>query len=158
MTPFEILETENFLDWHTLTIGYRRGWCGRNEIIKYAERCVNFSDKMITYPIIDIVTAENYSDDKFGRLLDDMFEPTGNLGNLEPLLLRWRYAFLLSIIQSDSSKRDKRLFIEDVYAEFCHPDDMADLSVYSNSGVDAVEGTKYLIARLHEKIITEIRA
>ncbi|QTL37373.1 DUF2247 family protein [Pseudoalteromonas viridis] len=130
MPPIKILKNLSLLCWSTILLGLKKGWASREDAIDYAmELLVNGSEDE---GVVLIAGGETLEDGELFNLISDKVEKT----DIATALDKWRLAYLLNIASSDDHEQIKLDKLQEVYANFDYPEDMASCSIYSQGEID----------------------
>jgi hypothetical protein len=147
MAPFKILIGLGLMCWSTIVFGFRRGWVKRSEIFDYAvTRLVNDSHAD-SEDVAIIAGGEYLSDDELLGLMSKQVERVDSASDLE----KWLLAFLLWIEASGNSDQDKINRLQEVYADFNYPENMASCSVYSQDSISPLFAMGQVVEVLRER-------
>jgi len=91
--------------------------------------------------------GEYLTDDELIGLVLNLIKTTDSAADLD----KWRLAFLLCIEASDDSDEDKVNKLQEVYADFDYPEDMASCSVYSQDNVSPLVAMSQVVQELRER-------
>ena len=157
MTSVEVLARLGLLSWHVLLLGWEKGWVTRDDIIDYAVHLLAANKDQGDENIAAIAAGENYSNDELKQFITSLTKHReGGLlaENAGAEIEKWRLAQLISINESELSEEEKLQRLQDVYAEFGYPEDMASCSIYSQDNIDPLLAMVRVITALKEKFQT----
>lgn len=147
MSPFKVLSELRLVCWSTIFLGFRKGWVKRSDVFDYAIALLMGGDT--DQEIALIAGGEYLSDEELLELIEGK-----QLGkNAVSALDKWRLAFLLSIEWSDGSEEDKLCRLQEVYADFEYPEDMALCSIYSQGEVPPLVAMRWVVKKLQEELL-----
>lgn len=147
MDPLEVLGECRLLDWSSIWLGYKRGWVRREDICEYA--ISQLGDENCSENIAILAGGGYLSDEEFEGIILNEINSHGEAGSLD----KWRLAFLLCIAVSNDSYADKVSELQEIYAEFGYPEDMASCSVYSSDEVCPLEAMNEVVKNLRKKLL-----
>lgn len=147
MSPFKILIGLSLMCWSTIVFGFRRGWVKRSEIFDYAVTQLVNDSHADSEDVAIIAGGEYLSDDELLGLMSKQIERIDNASDLD----KWRLAFLLWIEVSGDSDQDKINRLQEVYADFNYPEDMASCSVYSQDSISPLFAMGQVVEVLRER-------
>lgn len=154
MTPFEIIQENNLLDWTTLLVGLDRGWCKKEAVIKYTENQLLKNHGEIDTQLIDLINSEPEKQSefilKFHEFLDH-HEIEKIQDKINTATLKWRFAFITSMLEEETSEQEKIDLLQEIYGQFGFPEDMASCSIYHNDGIDPLEAAKNVVKSLRSQ-------
>lgn len=152
----------SLIDWPSLLIGWNRGWVSRDIVIDFAV------DWLVTHPaetddrVALMAGGELIDDAELKQLLVDVVRSSGFARSESDSVDRWRLAHLWALSQSkidDNSRLDK---LEELYADFGYPEDMAACSRYyvAPDGVGALQTNSERLSPLGamQKVIRDLRS
>ena len=145
MSPFKLLIRLGLIGWSTINLGFKKGWVKRKDIFDYAiSQLVSGSN---IEDVAVIAGGEYLTDDELIGLVLNLIKTTDSAADLD----KWRLAFLLCIEASDDSDEDKVNKLQEVYADFDYPEDMASCSVYSQDNVSPLVAMSQVVQELRER-------
>lgn len=130
--PIKILLRLGLLCWTTLFWGWKRGWVTRKDIIEYAVNLMMESKVEGDENVVLIASGESFGDSELESLV---YERVKN-GDQGVSIDKWRLAHLISLAESDTSEQEKIDALQELYAEFEYPEDMASCSIYAQDEAD----------------------
>lgn len=146
MSPIKILINLGLLRWSTILLGLKKGWVTRKDAINYAvDLLVNGNDDE---DVAIIAGGESLEDDDLLNLISNQVEQTDNTTDLD----KWRLAHLLCIAESDEDEQSKLDRLQEVYANFEYPEDMASCSIYSQDEIDPLVAMMQVIEESRSKL------
>lgn len=146
MSPIKILINLGLLCWSTILLGLRKGWVDRKDVIDYAVNLlVNGNDDE---EVALIAGGEFLGDDELLDLISNQVEQVDNAADLD----KWRLAHLLNIAESDEDEQSKLDRLQEVYANFDYPEDMASCSIYSQDNIDPLVAMMQVIEELRNRL------
>ena len=156
MTPdsaLRVLRRRGQLTWRAMQFGLQRGWMKREDVAHAAADWLAGNPDSSLQPALLLAACEG----------DDVQEVSAMLGEANTAstretegdaALRWRWAFLAALADdcADGEVRLQRL--QEVYAEFGFPPDMADCSRYhaGQPGESPLAAMRRVIADLGHRI------
>ncbi len=149
MEPIEILHKKNILDWMTLLLGLQKGWVNNFDISNYAIEILSGDIDGLDENIAMLAEARKMHKIDIQELILEI--SSLNIANVNPNI-KWRYALLLSLDQSNISEKAKINKLQELYADFEYPEDMESCSIYSQDNLDPLSSMRLLINDLERKI------
>lgn len=147
MSPFKILSELRLACWSTISLGFRKGWVRRSDIFDYAIGQLMSGDA--GQEVAQIAGGEYFSDEELLELIEDKQQGQNAVSDLD----KWRLAFLLSIEWSGDSEEDKLCRLQEVYADFDYPEDMALCSIYSQGEVSPIVAMSWVVKKLQDELL-----
>lgn len=144
MLPFKILIGLGLMCWSTIVFGFRKGWVKRSEVFDYAVTQFVSDGRGDSESITLIAGGEYLSDDELLGLMSRQIECTNNDSDFD----KWLLAFLLSIEESVDSDLDKVNRLQEVYADFNYPEEMASCSIYSQDRISPLFAMRQVVEKL----------
>ncbi len=158
MSAFDFMKQANLLDWYTLLVGLKRGWCKKEHLIGYAETVLAKTAGEVDGDIVTIASGENLSEDDLIstciHFLGTHGQPTSQEKECEAME-KWRLAHLSWLLQREGSDEEKVSELQELYAQFGFPDDMASCSIYSSNGIDPLVAASGVVERLSRRFLPE---
>ena len=142
MDPLEVLGEFRLLDWSSIWLGYKRGWVRREDICEYA--ISQLGDESSSESIAILAGGNYLSDEEFEGIVLNEINSHDEAGSLD----KWRLAFLLCTAASNDSYDEKVSKLQEVYAEFGYPEDMASCCIYSSDEVCPLEAMNAVVKDL----------
>ncbi|MDR1163586.1 MAG: DUF2247 family protein [Candidatus Accumulibacter sp.] len=139
MSAFDVMKEINLLDWNTLLVGLERGWCEKKSLIDFSEIVFARVSGEIDGDLLTMVLGESVSDDELISTGLRYLETCGQAMSQDKkneAIEKWRFAHLSSLLQSENSDEEKIAVLQELYAEFGFPEDMASCSIYSRDQID----------------------
>lgn len=146
MPPIRILENLGLLSWSTILLGLRNGWVSRRDLVDYAVELLVNGDEDEDVAII--AGGGSMGDDELFDLISNKAGQSDNTADLD----RWRLAHLLQIAESDDDEQTKLDRLQEVYADFGYPEDMASCSIYSQDDIDPLVAMIQVVEKLMRKL------
>ena len=128
-----ILQQHGQLDWSVLLVGWRRGWATRADIIAFAVAWLIQHPDDENSCIVDLAGGESLKNAELEALLENhVAAVNGSLPDdrRSPEVDKWRLAHLKLIADGAIDPETKLVRLEELYAEFDYPEDMAACSRY----------------------------
>ena len=153
MTDFlSELVKRDLIDWPTLATGLDNGWINKDAVSDYAFKLL--SEGREDPDIAVLAGSDSLTDDEVVGLLTGLCKKEGIDITMEQphALEKWRLARLAALKRSSLSTQDKLEHLQELYAEFGYPDDMASCSIYTQDGVDPLEALQNVIASLEQRL------
>lgn len=145
MTPLSVLIGLGLVCWSTIYWGFRKRWVGREDVFEFAmNQLLNGCE---SEQVAIISGGEYLSDEEILEIVSGQMEMTNCAAEMD----KWRLAFLLCIDVSNDSDENKINRLQEVYAEFDYPEDMAFCSIYSQDGIDPLVAMNQVLAALSER-------
>lgn len=147
MSLINILINLGLLDWSTILLGLKKGWMSRKDAINYAvDLLVNGNDGE---DVAIIAGGESLGDEELFNLISNQAEQTSNADDCD----KWRLAHLINIAESDDDEQTKLDKLQEVYANFDYPEDMASCSIYSQDEVAPLVAMVKVVEELKRRLI-----
>jgi len=146
MSPVKILINLGLLCWSTILLGLDKGWVSRKDVIEYAVDLLVKGNE--DENVVIIAGGEPLGDDELLDLISNLVEQSDNTGELD----KWRLAHLISIAESNEGEQSKLDRLQEVYANFDYPEDMASCSVYSQDEIDPLVAMMQVVEELRNKL------
>jgi hypothetical protein len=156
MAVFDILKQAGLLDWNTLLVGLEHGWCRKQNLIDYAEMALAQTTDEVNTDLVTIASGEHLSENNLISTGLHFLESRGQSLSAEKRLdatEKWRLAHLSWLLQKEASDEEKISELQELYAQFGFPEDMASCSVYSNNGVDPLLAASSVVDRLAQRFL-----
>lgn len=146
MSPIKILINLGLLCWSTILLGLKKGWVSRKDVIDYAvDLLVNGNEDE---DVAIIAGGESLEDDELFNLISNQAKQSDNAAALD----KWRLAHLLNIAESDDDEQTKLDRLQEVYANFDYPEDMASCSIYSQDEIDPLVAMTQIVEELKRRL------
>ena len=146
MSPIKVLINLGLLCWPTILLGFGKGWVSRKDAIDYA---VDLLIKGNDDEDVSIIAAgETLGDDELLNLISHQVEQSDSTNDLD----KWRLAHLISIAESNDDEQTKLDRLQEVYADFNYPEDMASCSIYSQDATDPLLAMIQVVEELRSKL------
>ncbi len=146
MSPIKIMINLGLLCWPTILFGFRKGWVSRKDVIDYAvDLLINGSDNE---DVAIIAGGESLGNDELLDMISNQVEQAKNSTALD----KWRLAYLLNIAESDENQQTKLDRLQEVYANFDYPEDMASCSIYSQDEIDPLVAMMQVVEKLRSRL------
>ncbi|WP_223522437.1 DUF2247 family protein [Pseudomonas sp. A-B-26] len=144
MSPLGVLISLGLDCWSTIFLGFRKRWIRREDIFEYAmSQLLNGCE---SESVAIIAGGEYLSDEELLEVISKQTEMTNYVAEMD----KWRLAFLLCIEASNDNDENKINRLQEVYADFDYPEDMASCSIYSQDGVDPLVAMSQVVKKLRE--------
>jgi hypothetical protein len=144
----ELLEL-NLIDWPTLYIGFKKGLISKKDIEDYATLLLT-EPSFFEQDIALLANATNYDENAIEDMLTKLFDLNSLIKENE--IDKLKLAALLNIEKSPISNQEKCDKLQNLYADFDYPEDMADCSIYSTSpNISPLKAMNKLIFSLRGK-------
>lgn len=147
MKPIDALKILKLVSWSVLYIGLQRGWVQKSEITDYAN--TQLSADMDNCDENIAVLASAYSLDD-SEILDTLLQVAGD-EKYDNSIEKWRLAKLVALSESVLCEEEKLYKLQELYAEFDYPEDMASCSIYSQDSIDPLVAMSKLTSVLKKK-------
>lgn len=126
-------------------LGFRKRWVDREDIFEFAmNQLLNDCE---SEQVAIIAGGEHLSDEEILEIVSRQMEMTNCAVEMD----KWCLAFLLCIDVSNDSDENKVNRLQEVYADFDYPEDMASCSIYSQDGIDPLVAMNQVLAALSER-------
>ncbi|EGU56401.1 hypothetical protein VINI7043_21066 [Vibrio nigripulchritudo ATCC 27043] len=147
MLPIKILINLGLLCWSTIHLGLKKGWVSRKDVTDYAvDLLINGNENE---NVAIIAGGDSLDDDEFFTLVSNhVRQPDDKASSLD----KWRLAHLLNIAESDDNEQTKLDRLQEVYANFDYPEDMASCSIYSQDEIDPLVAMMQVIEELRSRL------
>lgn len=146
MSPIKVLINLGLLCWSTILFGLGKGWVSRKDVVDYAvDLLVNGNDDE---NVAIIAAGETLEDDELLKLLSNQVEQSDSANDLD----KWRLAHLISIVESNEDEQSKLDRLQEVYANFNYPEDMASCSIYYQNEIDPLVAMMQVVEELKGKL------
>lgn len=146
MSPINVLINLGLLGWSTILLGLKKGWIRRKDVIDYAvDLLVNGNNDE---DVAIIACGESLGDDELLNLISNHAERGDNPDDFD----KWRLAHLISIVESDEGEQTKLDRLQEVYANFDYPEDMASCSIYSQDEIDPLVAMEKVVEELKRRL------
>lgn len=134
------------LCWSTILLGLGKGGVSRKDVIDYAvDVLVNGNDDE---DVAIIATGETLGDDELLNLITNQVEQSDGTNDLD----KWRLAHLIGIAELNEDEQTKLNRLQEVYANFNYPEDMASCSIYSQDEIDPLVAMMQVLEELKSKL------
>ena len=153
MSVFDVMKKLKLLDWYTLLVGLERGWCEKGSLISYCEDIINRQATCgeIDNDLISIIAEKNIAINDLIAMVVQFLKK-----NKKPMLQeekneaieKWRLAHLDWLLQMNWSEQEKIDALQELYAQFGFPSDMAACSIYSRDKIDPLVATVHVVEKL----------
>ncbi|RON50088.1 DUF2247 family protein [Pseudomonas frederiksbergensis] len=147
MSPFGVLIGLGLACWSTIFLGFRKSWIRREDIFEYAIN--QLLDGCESERVAIIAGGEYLSDEELLEVISKQMEMTNCVADMD----KWRLAFLLCLDASNDSDENKINRLQEIYADFDYPEDMASCSIYSQDGIDPLVAMNQIVKRLKERFL-----
>ncbi|ASA57914.1 DUF2247 family protein [Vibrio gazogenes] len=147
MSPIKVLISLGLLCWATILLGLKKGWVSRKDVIDYAVALLVNGNENEDVAII--AGGESLEDDELFNLILNQIKQTDDTASA---LDKWRLAHLLNIAESDYDEQTKLDRLQEVYANFDYPEDMASCSIYSQDEIDPLVAMMQVIEELKSRL------
>lgn len=151
MSIVDFLEQANILDFHVLLVGLSNGWCEKRSLVEYAEGMLCQAAGESDSELVTLASGGNCSDEELISIGLHFLERHGQTLSEEmrlDALDKWRYAHMSCLLHKDNSAEEKITELQELYAQFGFPDDMASCSIYSRDGIDPLVAANDVIKKL----------
>ncbi|MFK0089672.1 DUF2247 family protein [Pseudomonas sp. NPDC090755] len=145
MSPFEMLIKLDLMCWSTVVVGFGKGWMKRKDIFDYAISQLASGSNSVDVAVI--AGGEYLSDGDLLDLILKQVKKTDCASDLD----KWRLAFLLCIKSSEDCDESKVNRLQEIYADFDYPEDMASCSVYSQNDISPLVAMDQVVGELRER-------
>ena len=137
---FDILHGRVALSWAALKIGWRKGWVDSRGISTFATAWLVRHPENSEEAALLLANCGGDSREEISRWLDEVSsnkDPAGEVSAIN----RWRLGFLLALdADGDMGDEEKLERLQEIYADFSFPNDMAACSQYYVSEDDEQGG------------------
>lgn len=147
MKPIEALKNLNLVCWPALLVGLQRGLATKSDVAEYAINLLSEDLDNGNDNISALAFADSLDDTEIKELLllvDEDIDP-------HEVIERWRLATLIALSESALSEEEKLDKLQELYAEFDYPEDMASCSIYSQNAIDPLAAMADVISALKLK-------
>ena len=146
MSPGNVLINLGLLGWTTILLGLKKDWMSRKDVINYAVDLLVHGNNDEDVAII--AGGEFLTDDELLNLISNHAKQVDSFDDFD----KWRLAHLISIAESDDDEQTKLDRLQEVYANFDYPEDMASCSIYSQDKIDPLVAMKEVAEILKRKV------
>ncbi|MEG3219673.1 DUF2247 family protein [Vibrio gigantis] len=146
MSPIKILIDLGLLCWSTLLLGMSKGWASRKDAIDYAVTLL--VSGIEEEDVAVIASGESLEEDELLKLISNQVKQNDCAADLD----KWRLAHLLSISESGDDEQAKLDRLQEVYANFEYPEDMASCSIYSQDEIDPLVAMTKVVEELKSRL------
>lgn len=147
MSPLNVLISLGLACWSTIFLGFKKRWIRRDDVFEYAiSQLLNGCE---SERVAIIAGGEYLSDEELLAIISKQMEMTDCVADMD----KWRLAFLLCIDATDDSDENKINRLQEIYADFDYPEDMASCSIYSQDGVCPLVAMNQVVKRLRERFL-----
>lgn len=133
---FNILLQNNLVSWETLYVGWSNNWIGKEEIVEFA---LNEIEHTRNEYVIMIAGSSNDTSEEVKNYLSQIIDKEYCSKNESLEIQKWLLGALIRLSNEKISEEKKILKLEEIYADFKYPKEMARCSMYyidSNSNTD----------------------
>lgn len=152
MTALDVLKRSGFVNWQVLLVGLENGWNEKSDLIRYAQDYIERNDE-VDEDIAAIALGKSLSKEDLAlqvvRYLKSCGEDFSDTTKSDARD-KWRFGFLIALLESDISEEKKIAELQDLYGQFGFPDDMTSCSIYSGDSVDPLKAA-HIVAQALEK-------
>jgi hypothetical protein len=142
MNPLKCFFSLGLMEWSTILLGFGKGWVGREDIIEYAfSQLLNGSE---SEDVAVLAGGRYLSDDELLGVVSKQIKISDDVADMD----KWRLAFLLCIDLSGDSDERKIDRLQEVYADFGYPEDMALCSIYSQGSACPLVVMREVVGKL----------
>lgn len=147
MSPLGVLASLGLACWSTIFLGFKKHWIRREDIFEYAMN--QLLDGCESERVAIIAGGEYLSDEELLEIISSQIDMADCVADTD----KWRLAFLLCLDASDDSDENKIDKLQEIYAEFDYPEDMASCSVYSQDRLAPLVAMGQVVKRLKERFL-----
>ncbi|TKK33441.1 DUF2247 domain-containing protein [Pseudomonas sp. CFBP13528] len=147
MSPFNILMDLRLVCWSILLVGFERCWVDRRDIFNFALEQLLVDPKNESVAVL--AGGEYLSDEELIDIVSKQVKQFDLVADID----KWRLAFLFCIESSDTSDESKTKALQEVYANFDYPEDMASCSIYSQSTIPPLLAMRQVIEALKQRFL-----
>jgi hypothetical protein len=147
MSPLGVLISLGLACWSTIFLGLRNRWIRQEDIFEYAIN--QLLDGCESECVVIIARSEYLSDEELLELISKQMEMTDCVADTD----KWRLAFLLCLDALNDSDENKINRLQEIYADFDYPEDMASCSIYSQDDVGPLVAMNRVVERLKERFL-----
>lgn len=155
MSVFEVMKQLKLLNWYTLLVGLERGWCKKENLIDHCEEIINQQfDADIDDGLITVIAEKNRSTEDLVTIVLQLLKNKKKPLTLEKKIEaveKWRLAHLYWLIHQNWPEQKKLDALQELYAQFEFPDDMAACSIYSKDKIDPLVAAIRVMEKLSHK-------
>jgi len=145
--PIEVLKERNLVCWAALLVGLQRGWVEKSDIADYALNLISTGLDNGDENIAVLASADSIDDTEINSLLLQVVKKRMSPESTE----KWRLAKLAALDESPLSEEEKFNQLQELYAEFDYPEDMASCSIYAQDSVDPLVAMSEVISALKKR-------
>ena len=155
MTPFNLLHSNQMMDWVTLLYGMEEGYLTLSDINNYAQDLLASTERENAdfYTISLIASSQDWTEIK--DLIKQISKTKLEKQKEQQMALKkWQFAFLKNTVDSISlTDEDKIEKIQYLYSEFLYPENMRYCSIYAqNNTAPIIEECKKVVHQLDKEI------
>jgi hypothetical protein len=144
------------IDWYTLLVGLKHGWCNKKNLINYGEQIIGqTTNNMIDGNLAIIASGEMLSVDELISVTLQFLSShkrTMNKKSKEIAVEKWRFAHLYCLLRSGESEQQKIDKLQEIYAEFGYPEDMSSCSIYNKDSIDPLIAAENVVKNLSQQL------
>lgn len=147
MSPLGVLIRLGLACWSTILLGFRKRWLRREDVFEFAMS--QLLSGCESEHVAVIAGGECLSDEELLEIISDKMGVESGVAEMD----KWRLVFLVCIDESTDSDEVKINKLQDIYADFDYPEDMASCSIYSQDGISPLVAMSRVLERLREKFL-----
>ena len=153
MNTITELSRQGLLCWQTVAVGLKNNWLGKDAVADYAFKLLSEGLDGGDTDIAVLAGTDSLDDREISDLIRAICQrQRTDMAQAEAdALEKWRLAKLLALNSSKFSTEEKIDKLQELYADFDYPADMAACSIYSQDGVDPLAAIQSLINELKQK-------
>lgn len=151
-SPKKSLAQRHGLTWAALIVGLERRWVTQKDVAQAAVDWLERNPSADLRPALLLAVCEADDADAVRERLEEANRATGN-ETIQEAVNRWRWAFLSDLASErrmDDETKIQRL--QEIYAEFGYPNDMATCGRYVESGRSGDAAQKCPLEAMRELI------
>ena len=146
MKPIEVLIKLDLICWNTLLFGWKNSWVNRESIASYAAGLLSEGVDNNDENIALMAANSSLDDDEILSLLEKLCDNAD-----DDVIDKWRLSNLICIAEVSMSDQEKIDAVQEVYAKFDYPEDMASCSIYTQDNQDPLMVMVQVIESLKSK-------
>ena len=145
MTPIEVLKKLGLLNWSNIYVGIKKGWATKEDAIEYAVGLLQVGCDEDGIALI--AGGEQLEEDELIELISQSTSKNDSAAELD----KWRMGYLISISESGDDAQTQLDRLQEVYANFNYPEDMAACSIYSQSSTQPLVAMEQVVKELKHR-------
>lgn len=154
MNTITELSRQGLLCWQTVAVGFQNNWLNKDAVSDYAFKLLSEGLDGGNTDIAVLAGTDSLNDREVSDLIRAICQREGtDTAQAEANALeKWRLSKLLALNSAEFSAEEKIEKLQELYADFDYPSDMAACSIYSQDGIDPLTAMQTLINELKQKL------